>query len=154
MNSSLRVAVCISFPVGVLVVIPQTPPIPKLTLSFVLVPLMASMACRVFRNIKLTNFEGHSRAELSDMNFSPRHGYDPKSKPNHSSAQHLGNSGGYGGSTAYTSSSGPYTATLNSDIPLSHKGINAVEVALPHRTYTSSSSSDQRPDTKGSMGDV
>ncbi|KAF5353992.1 hypothetical protein D9756_007076 [Leucocoprinus leucothites] len=85
------IIMCLNLPVGILIVIPQIPPIYKLILSFPFVPLTASMACRVFRNIKIEDMMREGQTVLSDVNFATRPGLpSQKSLPHPPNVRQLG----------------------------------------------------------------
>ncbi|KAF9447365.1 hypothetical protein P691DRAFT_760851 [Macrolepiota fuliginosa MF-IS2] len=64
------ITICLSLPVGILIILPSTPPIYKLVLGFPLISLTASMACRVFRNMKLHDLRIENQAAtFSDVQF-------------------------------------------------------------------------------------
>lgn len=51
--STSRITICLSIPIAILIVIPIIPPTYQAMLSFPFTNLVASMACRIFRNLKL-----------------------------------------------------------------------------------------------------
>lgn len=55
--------------IGVIVYLPSIHPPIKVTLSIPFVPLVASMACRVFRNIKLFDFDTVPTNPISNIQF-------------------------------------------------------------------------------------
>jgi hypothetical protein len=56
-------------PSGILLSIPSTPPILKSMLSVLLAPLMASMSCRVYRKIKLFEYDVTPPYPISEIRF-------------------------------------------------------------------------------------
>jgi hypothetical protein len=59
----------VGFPGGILLSVPSTPPILKSMLSVVLAPLVASMSCRVYRNIKLFEYDVTPPYPISEIQF-------------------------------------------------------------------------------------
>jgi hypothetical protein len=72
-------AICLDFPIGVLIALPSTPVDYKLMLTYPAITLAASMACRVFRISKEPSTRGGLRQTMpvSDVNFAqnPRHNH-------------------------------------------------------------------------------
>ncbi|XP_006456213.1 hypothetical protein AGABI2DRAFT_122127 [Agaricus bisporus var. bisporus H97] len=70
-------AICLDFPIGILIALPSTPVEFKLMLTYPAVALSASMASRVFRISKEGSVRGRSQPTIpiSDVNFAhnPRH---------------------------------------------------------------------------------
>ncbi|KAJ3567094.1 hypothetical protein NP233_g6582 [Leucocoprinus birnbaumii] len=65
------ITLCLQIPVLVLTAIPSVSPNLKLMLTFPLGCLAASMACRIFRNMKMDDNQLRFPATVSDVNFVP-----------------------------------------------------------------------------------
>lgn len=56
-------------PVSVLVCLPSIPQIFKSMITVLMAPLVASMTCRVYRNIKLFEYDTSSAYPISEIQF-------------------------------------------------------------------------------------
>jgi hypothetical protein len=64
-----RIVCLVVLPSAILLYIPATPPIFKSMFTVSLIPLMASMSCRVYRNIKLFEYDVTTPYQLSEIQF-------------------------------------------------------------------------------------
>lgn len=64
-----RLNVMVLIPIGILLYLPNVPPILKSTFTVFLPPLMASMSCRLYRSIKLFDCDAPPPCPISEIRF-------------------------------------------------------------------------------------